>query len=73
MNGKLNDSAAHLALCDTVNRTAARIGAHFHKPAPVRAYRRGDARRAAAADRLGVALCVAGLAISIGAYLAALV
>lgn len=36
MARSLNDSAAHLALCETVDNSAARIGAHFHKPAPVR-------------------------------------
>lgn len=40
MARNLNDSAAHLALCETIDKTAARIGAHFHKPAPVRTMRR---------------------------------
>jgi len=38
---RFNETGAHLALCETVREVnPARIGAHFHKPAPVRAARR---------------------------------
>lgn len=67
MARNLNDSAAHLALCETVESTAARIGATFHKPAPVRMPRR--ASRAPAIGMLAAfiipALCVAAFLVQL--------
>lgn len=67
MARNLNDSAAHLALCETIETTTARIGATFHKPAPVRAPRRTN--RAPAAGMLAAfiipALCVAAFLVQL--------
>lgn len=67
MARNINDTAAHLALCETVDRTAARVGATFHKPAPVRAPRRSG--RAPAAGMLAAfiipALCVAAFLVQL--------
>jgi len=67
MARNLNDSAAHLALCETIDNTAARIGATFHKPAPVRRARRVN--RAPAAGMLAAfiipALCVAAFLVQL--------
>lgn len=66
MARSLNDSAAHLALCETVDATAPRIGAHFHKPAPARRIRREAGRRfGMLAAFIVPALCVAGFLVQL--------
>lgn len=65
MARNLNDSAAHLALCETAATTAARIGATFHKPAPVRAPRRVNR-----APAVGALLCfVLPAAVALAGFL----
>lgn len=64
---RINETEAHRALRETVAANAPRIGAHFHKPAPVRATRRAD--RGALAGTLAAfivpALCLAAFFVQL--------
>lgn len=65
---RINETGAHIAMCATAREVSpARIGAHFEKPAPVRAPRRAD--RGASAGMLAAfivpALCLAAFFVQL--------
>jgi hypothetical protein len=65
---RINETGAHLELCATAREVQpARIGAHFHKPAPVRATRRADRGASAGflVSFLVPALCLAAFFVQL--------